>query len=61
MRLIAALYLVLLALMYTPALLGLDGRGWLLYTYWSLVALASVIIAWLTTRGWESWRGSSQA
>ncbi|MEB3779573.1 MAG: hypothetical protein GSR85_05005 [Desulfurococcales archaeon] len=58
MRLIAVIYIALLALMYAPLLFSPTSGGWILYTYWSLLATISVIVAWLATRRWAPWRGS---
>ncbi len=42
---------VLVLLMLAPYALGL--RGWVLYTYWAAVAVASYAIAWVVSGVWR--------
>lgn len=54
MNLYGLVQLVVLLLAYlVPYTVLLDTRGWLLYVYWLILGVVSVIVAWVGTRGWS--------
>lgn len=49
----ALVAIILVLLMYIPYALGGALKGAALYTYWVLIALATLSYAWLATRRWQ--------
>lgn len=53
MRAWGLVQLALLVLAYTvPYGLLRDASSWVLYIYWLALGVASIVVAWLGTRGW---------
>ncbi|MCE4619553.1 MAG: hypothetical protein F7C33_00850 [Desulfurococcales archaeon] len=53
MKVVASLYLVLLALMYLPLAIPSHWRGCFLYCYWTTIALVALIAGWLIVGRWS--------
>jgi len=49
---LAAVYTLLLGLMYLPVTPIIDLEGLALYAYWTLTSIAALALAWHATRRW---------